>query len=152
MASPVFTIENELWCECTKCGQKNPLKYQAEVGLQKYICHCVKCATHPQALYDDIKIECVICGEQGILEFLDGIDFINQPNSPGMQKVTCSMKCLQILRLNFTNTIDPPNLHRRCAGCGDLALQKCTRCKITYYCTRACQRAHWKQHKLVCVQ
>jgi hypothetical protein len=43
-----------------------------------------------------------------------------------------------------------------CAGCrrlrraGEGAFQKCGRCKVTPYCSRACQAAHWKTHKLSC--
>ena len=30
-------------------------------------------------------------------------------------------------------------------------LRKCTQCETAYYCSRACQRAHWKIHKPICI-
>ena len=38
-----------------------------------------------------------------------------------------------------------------CAGCGSNAAPNlCSRCQQARYCSRACQTAHWKQHKRVC--
>ena len=28
--------------------------------------------------------------------------------------------------------------------------QKCGRCKLSYYCSRSCQKLDWKKHKLLC--
>ena len=40
-----------------------------------------------------------------------------------------------------------------CSHCGeDGASAKCTRCKLATYCGRDCQSAHWKTHKLCCVE
>ncbi len=41
----------------------------------------------------------------------------------------------------------------KCALCGreDGKLSKCSRCERERYCGAACQRAHWKAHKKVCV-
>ena len=45
---------------------------------------------------------------------------------------------------------------RRCYGCGELfereALMRCAKCKVAYYCTRACQRRHWAAHRAPCLQ
>ena len=30
------------------------------------------------------------------------------------------------------------------------AIRRCSGCRVTLYCNRDCQRAHWKQHKKVC--
>ena len=38
-----------------------------------------------------------------------------------------------------------------CATCGDSApSKKCGRCQKMYYCSRGCQRSHWRTHKLTC--
>ena len=48
---------------------------------------------------------------------------------------------------------------RECAHCGvqegnhGATLRKCVRCKVTSYCSKPCQTAHWKAgHKLQCVR
>ena len=30
-------------------------------------------------------------------------------------------------------------------------LRRCSQCEIAYYCTKTCQRGHWKQHKAACI-
>lgn len=45
--------------------------------------------------------------------------------------------------------------HIQCAACHktddeDQKLNKCARCKRTYYCSRDCQTEHWKIHKATC--
>lgn len=39
-----------------------------------------------------------------------------------------------------------------CAFCKlkNIALSKCSRCKCTWYCSKECQRSHWKVHKKSC--
>ena len=37
-----------------------------------------------------------------------------------------------------------------CLRCSKPAETKCSRCKITYYCSRECQKGNWKQHKSYC--
>jgi hypothetical protein len=31
-------------------------------------------------------------------------------------------------------------------------IQKCSRCKKVYYCTKECQKSHWTEHKKVCIK
>ncbi|KAL4457959.1 hypothetical protein ABPG75_012824 [Micractinium tetrahymenae] len=44
------------------------------------------------------------------------------------------------------------SLALRCDGCGQtsVGLQRCGRCKRTRHCSRACQLAHWPQHRADC--
>jgi MYND finger len=37
-----------------------------------------------------------------------------------------------------------------CSYCGAVTAHKCTGCSDTFYCSRDCQKATWKSHKLVC--
>ena len=40
-----------------------------------------------------------------------------------------------------------------CTGCGKQSvsgLKRCSQCRLAYYCTVDCQRAHWKEHKKIC--
>ncbi|KAF9477095.1 hypothetical protein BDN70DRAFT_995202 [Pholiota conissans] len=43
-----------------------------------------------------------------------------------------------------------------CAACTNLAppgitLMRCSKCKVSYYCSKECQKEHWPLHKLCCV-
>lgn len=38
----------------------------------------------------------------------------------------------------------------KCAECGEVATQRCSRCKNEWYCSRECQLKKWKQHKKFC--
>ena len=37
-----------------------------------------------------------------------------------------------------------------CAACGKFAWERCGVCMDVHYCTKICQKRHWKEHKLVC--
>ena len=38
-----------------------------------------------------------------------------------------------------------------CGQCKKPSETKCSRCKLVYYCERACQKKHWRIHKKECV-
>ncbi|KAJ3393294.1 Zinc finger MYND domain-containing protein 10 [Lobulomyces angularis] len=38
----------------------------------------------------------------------------------------------------------------KCAKCGQLATQRCSRCKLEWYCSRPCQVKSWGNHKETC--
>ncbi|KAG9411991.1 hypothetical protein AC1031_017630 [Aphanomyces cochlioides] len=51
--------------------------------------------------------------------------------------------------------MENPSL-RRCATCdkkaaADKELKRCTRCQCVFYCDATCQRNHWKDHKVNCI-
>ena len=41
---------------------------------------------------------------------------------------------------------------RQCSGCGKVLseMKLCSRCRAVWYCSHACQRAHWPAHKRAC--
>src|SRR5467141_1949541 len=49
----------------------------------------------------------------------------------------------------------PGPSHLTCVTCGKKeteasTLSRCSRCRVTAYCSQACQKAHWKTHKWAC--
>jgi hypothetical protein len=49
----------------------------------------------------------------------------------------------------------PQSLITQCANCsgpGQPSLLSCSACKQTKYCSRTCQKSHWKTHKLHCLK
>ena len=47
---------------------------------------------------------------------------------------------------------EPGTDQRKCSFCGKHSedLKKCSRCRLTQYCNRECQKKHWGTHKSVC--
>ena len=42
-------------------------------------------------------------------------------------------------------------VNKPCGHCGKPeGKQRCSRCKVVYYCGRECQQADWKEHKKTC--
>lgn len=42
-------------------------------------------------------------------------------------------------------------MSHKCTVCGGAAPQRCSGCKIVYYCSATCQRTHWLVHKNSCL-
>ncbi|KAF0685971.1 Aste57867_22223 [Aphanomyces stellatus] len=43
---------------------------------------------------------------------------------------------------------------RQCASpsCSSKGVHRCSRCQSEFYCSQACQKSHWRVHKLTCVK
>jgi hypothetical protein len=41
-------------------------------------------------------------------------------------------------------------LQNKCVVCDHMALSKCGKCGLTNYCSKDCQKIHWKSHKYEC--
>ena len=46
----------------------------------------------------------------------------------------------------YDEVLDDP----KCAVCGDVAMKRCSRCHLEWYCSRPCQVKAWNQHKSIC--
>ena len=69
---------------------------------------------------------------------------------PEQKAAKCDMQ--QAWQKNAEDTAQPPLLQSTlCAVCGTAGATKCCgRCKAVVYCSRKCQRSHWKAHKKEC--
>ena len=54
--------------------------------------------------------------------------------------------------LQLPNAIQPLTPTKLCAVCGQEALKRCARCRITYYCCEDCQDSDWSTHLQSCVE
>lgn len=43
-------------------------------------------------------------------------------------------------------------LRQGCPACGKPGTKRCSRCKLVFYCSAACQKVHWTVHKKECAQ
>ena len=56
---------------------------------------------------------------------------------------------------HFHNAMGNTDKIRACCGCcnqveGDVIFKRCNGCKRVFYCSKECQRKHWKSHKVRC--
>ena len=63
-------------------------------------------------------------------------------------------KCIDLPR-ELRDAIDPEASRCKCAQCDkvetdDVRFDRCSRCKVAKYCSRECQKNHFKEHKHAC--
>lgn len=75
------------------------------------------------------------------------IDMIHH-NDTLIVKLCSSKKCTRKMRK--VHMQDESSWCRCVCGKAEKKLQKCSRCKKTYYCSVECQRKDWPQHKFGC--
>ena len=73
--------------------------------------------------------------------------FSTHPTKKDGDSVEAAAGQNKVVELGFR---EKPKACSNCGGSGDGLLSKCSACKWTVYCSKDCQREHWKQHKLMC--
>jgi len=71
------------------------------------------------------------------------------------QRTTCKWKGWQISVLQPVHKAkvkDTTKSHECCLKCGktNAKMNVCSKCKVAKYCSKDCQKSHWKQHKSTC--
>ena len=52
---------------------------------------------------------------------------------------------------HIDRVLEKLSIDKKCAACGKVSgLSFCERCSATYYCSPACQKAHWPEHRELC--
>ena len=106
----------------------------------------------------DPRIACKMHWERGVLVRGDGrmlprtsfhVEWrFGSPREGGGYAVYASASPGEV---NIVDTVDSPVA---CGFCGVLettqSYGKCSRCRHVRYCSRKCQKAHWKEHKITC--
>ena len=74
--------------------------------------------------------------------------------------LTTNMKHINLMSRTIGVNDDPEAIEKMlnsdtkytCASCGKMAkkMSRCTKCKMSYYCNRECQKKNWKLHKRIC--
>lgn len=67
------------------------------------------------------------------------------PTNEEIQKEMASLAALYTSDV-YDDFLDDP----KCAKCGEIATQRCSKCKSEWYCSRECQLQRWKDHKAMC--
>ena len=113
-----------------------------------------------RVMYPATLIASIVCAEISDEDFLAycsdvqrnvNYNHINDPT--GMLKHMLSMAA----DTSYKRLASDSKLKCAATGCsnekaqnGDGLLKKCGRCHVVFYCSRGCQLAHWKDHKVAC--
>ncbi len=141
LALKVHELLNELQCS-------DAVAWHAIVALLKYVGVADDAITQPET-----SAEAQVAAGQRLAIQL-GWEGVGSDASGKAASPTPEMTAAR--RVRITTSCDVGTAVGDCAGCnrmrraGEAAFQKCGRCKATPYCSRACQAAHWKTHKLSC--
>ena len=74
------------------------------------------------------------------------------PATPGHITASYHVKASGLELVSHGTTFEFKESNNACAVCGQrlVTLKTCTRCEAVFYCSKACQKQDYKQHKKLC--
>jgi hypothetical protein len=148
-----FGKPNAMLTVCDSCCQSEPLKFSIAAGGAPRN-YCEKCYSSGKASAGPSPL-CINCGKAADPRFTHRLQFTKLPKTPTFCKMTCSPACYGIV-MHIAEQSQKGVYIVNCAcgkditGTGPNSRLRCARCKLTYYCSRECQKRDWKIHKLMC--
>lgn len=114
----------------------------------------IEVTTCQQDLYIDYNREALIAGNpKGLIQFLKKYDMIKNEVKMIVATAEEGPECPEILtvaRLAYC----PVECYYECSYCGKGGpnMQRCSQCKLMYYCNKDHQRKDWAEHREECQQ
>ena len=145
---------NAIMTVCDSCRQTAPVKFGIAAGDGVTRNFCEKCYNGGKASAGPNPL-CIICGKAADPRFVHRLQFTKLPGTPTFCKTTCSASCYgAVMRVAEQSQKGVYVVNCVCGkditGSGPASRPRCARCKLTYYCSRECQKRDWKVHKLMC--
>lgn len=167
LLEPVF--ENIDQAKCVICGKRSnlfnhPILYyccQDNDFVYTLCCNVVECISKFIEKISTYNLQCINCGNDISTEHKSLYLTLNESDSYVIIRLSCSNNCAQKVRKQISdnikqlknNGIDNIIKQNICSGCltyGE-GFKKCANCKLICYCSKNCQKKHWKAgHKKEC--
>ena len=136
---------------CTACLKVKPVKLGIETGDAR-LSFCKACVDARKAHVGQAP-RCAVCLNQADPRYTHEVRFIKLPHQPTFRKTVCSARCYAAIT-KFAEKSQPKGALRTfCQTCNIDVTQhplRCSKCKSAFYCSRACQKSDWRNHRSLC--
>lgn len=166
-------IIHKISFKCNVCGTKfrgllNKKRNNKKIYIYYYYknnqkTHSIVCAEKDcyikiENLFSDSSIDCMWCGKHPESNFKDD-NIWDKTILMEDEKILniillCSRECkLSLWKYYNERRKDGGNITSICFNCKDSSTKmlKCGKCKLALYCSKGCQKEHWRIHKEKCV-
>jgi hypothetical protein len=113
-------------------------RHSAVLDLKQRLCESLGVKAVEQVIVSRDRERCL--DEVDLLDLVDWFVLGDVMSSNAIKDMTFELT---------VNLVIKPKL---CVYCDKPAAQKCARCRAARYCSRGCQRQHWRVHKLHCLR